>query len=119
MGKMDCEGCEYAITESVRLEDPDFFNRVVQFVLESHVDNRFLKSEKDLVAYDELFRMLDQSNFHLQHAHLAACGENTGDALIKLGEKWNLTADQVLADVRAPRELHHKCISQLEAAGYP
>lgn len=117
--KMDCEGCEYAISDNVHEQDPGFFERVGQFIVEVHVGKRFLPSEEHLAALEDLLRLLERAGFRLQHAHFLGCGEDTPGAINKLARKWNTTYKKARADRRGPALLHYECLRQLDDMGYP
>lgn len=78
--KMDCEGCEYALVNSMALSDPLFLDHVEQFVVSVHLSQKWIHVRNLGLLYHFLF----QSGFKLIHAVLAHCDplhEATGCSL--------------------------------------
>ena len=71
--KMDCEGCEYALARDVLAEDPEFFTRVGQFVVEIHTDSRFLRDNNHALALGRLAVLLERAGLRLAGGHITGC----------------------------------------------
>jgi hypothetical protein len=71
--KMDCEGCEYAIADSLLKKEPRFFDRVNQFAVEIHVAQRWLSDHTKLMNYGRLLVLLKNSGLELIDFRLAHC----------------------------------------------
>merc|ERR1719199_1107648 len=74
--KMDCEGCEYALANDITNDDPKFLHGIDQFVLEAHVDNRFMTSVDHLKQYDKLLALIEDAGLELMDARFTGCGED-------------------------------------------
>ena len=88
--KMDCEGCEYALVQNMRVSDPSFLGRVDQLILEVHISRKWISSPTHLRNLGLLYHLLFQEGFNLLHADLTHCApddEATGcpQELIKIG----------------------------------
>jgi len=74
--KMDCEGCEYALYDSVMQHDPSFFTRVDQFAVEVHLSKTIGATDRRRVLnYGRLLGLLHKSGHQLQHSLVAHCSE--------------------------------------------
>lgn len=71
--KMDCEGCEYAISRDVHANDPRFFDHVRQFAVELHIDRVRLQGCKELKGFGQLLVLIRNSGLRLEHAELTPC----------------------------------------------
>ena len=74
--KMDCEGCEYQVAQTVADEFPRLFARVDQIAFEAHVSRAWMRSESEMFAFGMLIHMLEREGMVLQHVSLEACGQN-------------------------------------------
>lgn len=71
--KMDCEGCEYAISRDVSTHEPRFFDHVHQFAVELHIDQVCLQGCEELKGFGQLLELLQNSGLKLEHAELTPC----------------------------------------------
>jgi hypothetical protein len=71
--KMDCEGCEYSLARDVLAEDPDFFGRIDNFVVEIHYSKRWIKSVDYLHSLAALLHLLEDAGLELIHFELSGC----------------------------------------------
>lgn len=71
--KMDCEGCEYAVSRDVARHDPRFFKHVQQFTFEAHVSRNWMKTPDHFHWLGMLFYMLYKENFFLTKRVIAGC----------------------------------------------
>ena len=65
--KMDCEGCEYALAETIERDDPNFFRHVSQFSVELHLPSYFMRSDDDVYRLGRLLRLIRQSGLRFVH----------------------------------------------------
>lgn len=72
--KMDCEGCEYSLARDILAEDPDFFKRVDNFVVEVHYSKVLMKSKAHLYSYAALIQLLEDAGLELIHFEQSGCG---------------------------------------------
>ena len=72
--KMDCEGCEYVLYESIVRRDPTFFKRVRQFAVEVHLSRLWIRSTHEMLQYGRLLALLKRAGLTVQHARLDHCG---------------------------------------------
>jgi len=111
--KMDCEGCEYAIANHVMKDDPKFFQKVDQFVLEAHVDQRFMSTKEHLKQYDSLLQLLDEAGLELMDARFTGCGEDM---------EFRGLRPPLVGPIRKSswiqQRTHEKCLPELLQAGY-
>jgi hypothetical protein len=111
--KMDCEGCEYALASNILKDDPKFLHNVNQFVLETHVDNRFMKTAEHLYQYDRLLQLIDEAGLELMDARMTGCGEDM---------EWRGMRPPLSGPIRKVSEVqglvHEKCLKELTDAGY-
>lgn len=71
--KMDCEGCEYALSRDVLSNDPSLFRSIDQFAVEVHVANELMGC-REFKALGSLYSLLSDSGLTLKHASLQNCG---------------------------------------------
>ena len=78
--KMDCEGCEYSLYNSSMADDPDFFSRVDQLILEVHLSQLWAPSNTTFLEYGRLLALLRRAGHALYDAQLGYCsgGEPMG-----------------------------------------
>jgi hypothetical protein len=103
---MDCEGCEYAIARDSGINN--IFNGIDQFIVELHIDSRFMRGGEEMQGFEDLLSMINQSGMKLVRVQFSGCGENSK----KNFEKFNTNA----RDPKAPELMHNPCIPELEAA---
>lgn len=104
--KMDCEGCEYAIARDSPTKN--IFDGIDQFIVELHIDKRFLRGNKELQGFEDLLSMIARSGMEMVRVQFSGCGENTKNNF----EKHNTTA----RDPKAPELMHYQCLPEFEAA---
>jgi len=75
--KLDCEGCEYSIAESVLREDREFFFHVDQVILELHMPLPFAPTREDAMQIPKLIYLLEEAGLVTQpqpRGRWGACG---------------------------------------------
>lgn len=71
--KMDCEGCEYALANSVQKHDPCFFHKVDQFAVEIHITKLIAKTRAHIDGLGQLYFLLEAAGLELVNADLLYC----------------------------------------------
>jgi len=71
--KMDCEGCEYALYSDNLKTNFTMLDTLEQFVIEVHLGQGFMKSDKHFWAYAGLLRVLFEHDFQIVDSELGGC----------------------------------------------
>lgn len=74
--KMDCEGCEYYLYDSVMDgPKPDFFSKVDQFALEIHISKMkgWMETRREMLNFGRLLGLLNRAGLHLVHIDITSC----------------------------------------------
>jgi hypothetical protein len=90
--KLDCEGCEVALSRDILQEDPNFLRNVDQLSLETHVTRYWINSTEHLYYFALQFPLLEEAGHVLEWSSIFGCNK------------------------------HHEkvgCIPELEATGFP
>mmetsp|Transcript_48054 Transcript_48054/g.125100 ORF Transcript_48054/g.125100 Transcript_48054/m.125100 type:complete len:338 (+) Transcript_48054:3-1016(+) len=80
--KMDCEGCEYAISDSILCSsaepgcDRHFFDKVDQFTIEVHTLTAFAPTAEHVMGLAKLLWLLDESGLKFVLSEDGACSRN-------------------------------------------
>lgn len=73
--KMDCEGCEYGLAQSVLEHNPCFFHAVDQFAVEIHITKLIAKTHAHLLGLGRLYLILENAGLNLVSAVLGPCND--------------------------------------------
>ena len=71
--RLDCEGCEIALTRDVLTQDPSFFNRYDQISVKKHASKAFVDSEEELYYFGLMFPLLEEAGHLLVTSKVVAC----------------------------------------------
>jgi len=71
--KMDCEGCEYALARDILIEDPEFFFKIDQVLIEFHLGKAWILNDEALVNMGKLFILLQEAGMELIFHQAAYC----------------------------------------------
>jgi hypothetical protein len=77
--KLDCEGCEFALSRDILREDPTFLHRVDQLSIETHVTKTWLKTREDLYYFGLHFLLLEEAGFKLEWSQIFGCSKRHED----------------------------------------
>jgi len=80
---MDREGCEFAVTRDVLLEEPNFFHSVDQFAFEAHLNILWLHDVEQLYYYAMLFKLLREAGLVLAGSKIGCCGPNEREEVME------------------------------------
>eukprot|EP00756_Hemistasia_phaeocysticola_P059103 Hpha_TRINITY_DN35813_c0_g1::TRINITY_DN35813_c0_g1_i1::g.85006::m.85006 len=89
--KVDCEGCEYRIVESVLKEDPHFFRNVGQFVVIFNLaDANARKDNRTALGIPRLVWLLEREDMLVQWGTRTSgsCGHTDVDPCVRLLSGW-------------------------------
>jgi len=81
--KMDREGCEFAVTRDVLLEEPNFFHSVDQFAFEAHLNILWLHDVEQLYYYAMLFKLLREAGLVLAGSKIGCCRPNEREEVME------------------------------------
>jgi len=77
--KIDCEGCEIAMSRDILAEDADFLNHVGQISIETHATRSWINSTEELYYYALQFSLLEDAGFKLIWSSVFGCGRHEHD----------------------------------------
>ena len=71
--KIDCEGCEIALSRDILAEDPAFFNHIDQMTIETHVTGAWIETKEELYYFGLLFPLLEEAGFVMVSSMVFGC----------------------------------------------
>lgn len=71
--KIDCEGCEIALSRDILAEDPSFFTYIDQMTIETHVTKAWINSTEELYYFGLLFPLLEEAGFTMVSSMVFGC----------------------------------------------
>lgn len=71
--KIDCEGCEIALSRDILSEDPTFLGHVGQMTIETHVTKAWINSTEELYYFGLLFPLLEEAGFTMVSSMVFGC----------------------------------------------
>ena len=71
--KIDCEGCEVALSRDILAEDPTFFNHVDQMTIETHVTKAWIETKEELYYFGLMFPLLEEAGFVMVSSMVFGC----------------------------------------------
>jgi len=73
--KIDCEGCEFALSHDMLREDPSFLHRVDQISIETHVTKTWLTTTEQFYYFGLLFVFLEEAGFKMEWSSVFGCSK--------------------------------------------
>jgi len=73
--KLDCEGCEFALSRDMLREDPGYLKTVDQISIETHVSRTWLNSREELYYFALHFALLEEAGFQLEWSEVFGCSK--------------------------------------------
>ena len=73
--KLDCEGCEVALSRDILREDPSFLQHVDQINLETHVTRTWINSTEHAYYFGLHFALLEEAGFDLEWSSVFGCSK--------------------------------------------
>lgn len=73
--KIDCEGCEVALSRDMLREDPYFLHRVDQISIETHVTKTWMTSTEHVYYFGMLFALLEEAGFVMEWSSVFGCSK--------------------------------------------
>jgi len=88
--KVDCEGCEVAMSRDILREDPYFLSHVDQISIETHVTKTWMTTREHVYYFGLMFVLLEEAGFKMEWSSIFGCSkrhEITGcmEDLVKYG----------------------------------
>jgi hypothetical protein len=71
--KMDCEGCEHALSRDILREDPTFLYHIKQLSLEVHVTKMWINSAEHVYYFGLIFALLEEAGFVMEWSSNFGC----------------------------------------------
>jgi len=71
--KMDCEGCEMALSRDMLREDPSFLHHVDQISIETHVSKSWITTREQVYYFGLLFVLLEEAGFKMEWSSVFGC----------------------------------------------
>jgi len=73
--KIDCEGCEVAMSRDILTDDTSFLDKIGQISIETHGTRTWINSTEELYYYAIMFPMLEDAGFKLIWTSVFGCGK--------------------------------------------
>lgn len=73
--KIDCEGCEFALSRDMLREDPSFLHHVDQISIETHVTRTWLTTTEQFYYFGLLFALLEEAGFKMEWSSIFGCSK--------------------------------------------
>ena len=73
--KIDCEGCEHALSRDILLEDPTFLKKVDQISYETHVNKTWINDMETFYYFALIYPLLEEAGFVMEYSHVCGCGK--------------------------------------------
>jgi len=75
MIKIDCEGCELAVSRDILREDPHFLHRVDQINIETHVTKAWMNTREDTYYFGLLFALMEEAGYVMEWSSVFGCAK--------------------------------------------
>eukprot|EP00928_Gymnodinium_smaydae_P086973 TRINITY_DN7134_c0_g1_i1.p1 TRINITY_DN7134_c0_g1~~TRINITY_DN7134_c0_g1_i1.p1 ORF type:complete len:352 (-),score=53.72 TRINITY_DN7134_c0_g1_i1:215-1270(-) len=73
--KIDCEGCEVALSRDMLREDPYFLHRVDQISIETHVTKTWMTTTEHVYYFGLMFALLEEAGFKMEWSSVFGCSK--------------------------------------------
>jgi hypothetical protein len=73
--KLDCEGCEVALSRDILAEDASFLHHVDQLSIETHVTKTWINSTEEVYYFGLQFALLEEAGFRLEWSSIFGCSK--------------------------------------------
>lgn len=73
--KIDCEGCEVALSRDMLREDPQFLHHVDQISIETHVTKTWLTTREHVYYFGLLLVLLEEAGFVMEWSSVFGCSK--------------------------------------------
>lgn len=73
--KIDCEGCEVALSRDILREDPTFFFHVDQISIETHVTKTWMTTKAHVYYFGLLLLLLEDAGFVMEWSSVFGCSK--------------------------------------------
>mmetsp|Transcript_19960 Transcript_19960/g.23853 ORF Transcript_19960/g.23853 Transcript_19960/m.23853 type:complete len:344 (+) Transcript_19960:48-1079(+) len=73
--KIDCEGCEMALSRDMLREDPSFLHHVDQISIETHVTKTWMTTREHVYYFGLLFVLLEEAGFKMEWSDVFGCSK--------------------------------------------
>ncbi len=73
--KIDCEGCEVALSRDILREDPYFFHHVEQISIETHMTKTWMTTREHVYYFGLLLVLLEEAGFVLEWSSVFGCSK--------------------------------------------
>jgi hypothetical protein len=73
--KLDCEGCEVALSRDILAEDASFLHHVDQLSIETHVTKTWINSTEEVYYFGLQFALLEEAGFQLEWSNIFGCSK--------------------------------------------
>ena len=73
--KIDCEGCEVAMSRDILREDPGFLFHVDQISIETHVTRTWMTSREHVYYFALMFPLLEEAGFRMEWSSVFGCSK--------------------------------------------
>ena len=71
--KIDCEGCEVALSRDMLREDPYFLHHVDQISIETHVTKTWMTTQEHIYYFGLLLVLLEEAGFVMEWSSIFGC----------------------------------------------
>lgn len=73
--KIDCEGCEVALSRDMLREDPWFLHHVDQISIETHVTKTWMTTQEHVYYFGLMFALLEEAGFKMEWSSVFGCSK--------------------------------------------
>ena len=73
--KIDCEGCEVALSRDMLREDPEFLFKVDQISIETHVTKTWMSTREHIYYFGLMFVLLEDAGFKIEWSSVFGCSK--------------------------------------------
>lgn len=73
--KIDCEGCEVALSRDMLREDPWFLYHVDQISIETHVTKTWMTTQEHVYYFGLMFALLEEAGFKMEWSSVFGCSK--------------------------------------------
>lgn len=73
--KIDCEGCEMALSRDILREDPTFLFKVDQISIETHVTKTWMTTREHVYYFGLMFALLEEAGFVMEWSSVFGCSK--------------------------------------------
>lgn len=73
--KIDCEGCEVALSRDMLREDPEFLFKVDQISIETHVTKTWMSTREHIYYFGLMFVLLEEAGFKIEWSSVFGCSK--------------------------------------------